>query len=341
MKTIRLLKPLSFNFSFLSSSRLQLDDVSLLRRDTETTSMRVFQKKYLFENDDPLMILKNQIHLEEPHIKNIEIMDTNNIEYHDFSPIGNIAEEDFLIRLNKVYTVCFINETLNLDDLFLNDKSLKDSRIDSLARATNKHAASVRVLAETATAVLKGLEQSVSESPGELMREKILSDAVYFENKRNFYGTVLQTLQHNIAKKAEIDKILDTNNSSKSKRLVKFIGIVVFCQLAFTQYGTYVVYSWDIMEPIVCLFGTIDVFLAYLYWYVIGTEFDYKTVYDSSREKVNRADKRVGEIRAYEFERLNQVVKKKLAIFSDNVLDIIEAYEEEVDGVAFESEEED
>ena len=43
-----------------------------------------------------------------------------------------------------------------------------------------------------------------------------------------------------------------------------FSGIVAGQYLLF-QYGTYVAYSWDIIEPIACVTGFIDAFFAALF----------------------------------------------------------------------------
>lgn len=41
-----------------------------------------------------------------------------------------------------------------------------------------------------------------------------------------------------------------------------------------TQYGTYVVFSWDIIEPITCLMGFSDAVLGYLFWLRTGKPWD-------------------------------------------------------------------
>ena len=52
---------------------------------------------------------------------------------------------------------------------------------------------------------------------------------------------------------------------------------IIAAQMVFTQYGTYYLYSWDIMEPLCCLFGILDMNLAYLYWLLHGQEFCFET----------------------------------------------------------------
>lgn len=48
----------------------------------------------------------------------------------------------------------------------------------------------------------------------------------------------------------------------------------------FTQWGSYYEYSWDVMEPITCLFGIMNVIFAYSYWIYNNEEFNFKTFED-------------------------------------------------------------
>jgi len=54
----------------------------------------------------------------------------------------------------------------------------------------------------------------------------------------------------------------------------RFFGVVL-TKVFILQYCTYVLLSWDIMEPITCLFGIFDITVGYLYWLVNHSEFDY------------------------------------------------------------------
>ena len=44
-----------------------------------------------------------------------------------------------------------------------------------------------------------------------------------------------------------------------------FFGII-FTQFMLTQYGTYIAFSWDIMEPITCAMTLGDAVCAYFFW---------------------------------------------------------------------------
>lgn len=60
-------------------------------------------------------------------------------------------------------------------------------------------------------------------------------------------------------------------------------------QIFFTQYGTYYEYSWDIMEPICCLFTILDAIIAYTYWMVKNEDYSFET-FESEyiQKKVNK-----------------------------------------------------
>ena len=47
-----------------------------------------------------------------------------------------------------------------------------------------------------------------------------------------------------------------------------------FLQFAATQYGTYVAFSWDIMEPICCAMSLADAGVAYSFWVWSGKPYD-------------------------------------------------------------------
>jgi len=79
-------------------------------------------------------------------------------------------------------------------------------------------------------------------------------------------------------KKSHYDQIkIDTReyyqlrSSKRLKRLYYLIGL----QIAFTQWGSYYKYSWDIMEPITCLFGVMDAFFLYAYWLSAQNDASY------------------------------------------------------------------
>lgn len=41
---------------------------------------------------------------------------------------------------------------------------------------------------------------------------------------------------------------------------------IILTQYVLVQYGTYIMFSWDIMEPITCAMSLGDAVIAYLFW---------------------------------------------------------------------------
>mmetsp|Transcript_10303 Transcript_10303/g.15751 ORF Transcript_10303/g.15751 Transcript_10303/m.15751 type:complete len:135 (+) Transcript_10303:734-1138(+) len=51
---------------------------------------------------------------------------------------------------------------------------------------------------------------------------------------------------------------------------VNSFAAIILSQFFFTQYGTYVIYSWDIIEPITCVMSMSDAFIGYFFWLRTG-----------------------------------------------------------------------
>ena len=45
---------------------------------------------------------------------------------------------------------------------------------------------------------------------------------------------------------------------------------IILAQYAFTQYGTYVMFSWDIMEPVTAMMSLSDAIVGYWFWLLKG-----------------------------------------------------------------------
>ncbi len=66
----------------------------------------------------------------------------------------------------------------------------------------------------------------------------------------------LDVVKSNIEHEAEIH----------AKRKVFSLFYIIAAQFALVQYGTYILFSWDIMEPITCAMTLGDACLAYFFW---------------------------------------------------------------------------
>jgi hypothetical protein len=62
-------------------------------------------------------------------------------------------------------------------------------------------------------------------------------------------------------------------------RVVHFIMGFLMVQFGLTQYGTYVLFSWDIMEPITCLITFGDACLAYFFWMISKKSYSQHNIF--------------------------------------------------------------
>jgi len=71
----------------------------------------------------------------------------------------------------------------------------------------------------------------------------------------------------------EINNCKEEANIMSTRTGYYFAGAIL-AQFAFSQYGTYVAFSWDIMEPITCAFTLFDAIAAYWFWCWSGKPWD-------------------------------------------------------------------
>lgn len=109
-----------------------------------------------------------------------------------------------------------------------------------------------------------------------LIRLKVQRDAFTSKNEGSIIKEILSTLytKRRVLNKVKEDRV--NAMKRRSNRRLKVLYGLIGLQMFFTQYGSYVMYSWDIMEPIACLFGIMDLILAYSYWIYRNHDFDFE-----------------------------------------------------------------
>jgi len=59
---------------------------------------------------------------------------------------------------------------------------------------------------------------------------------------------------------------IDSSADRSARRVLWSFASVFVSQFAMIQYGTYLAFSWDIMEPITCGMTLGDVVCGYMFW---------------------------------------------------------------------------
>jgi len=73
--------------------------------------------------------------------------------------------------------------------------------------------------------------------------------------------------------KTEIEYCTEHAHMSAVRSGAAFTGII-FLQFMASQYGTYIAFSWDIMEPIMCCATLSDAIAGYFFWLWAGKPWD-------------------------------------------------------------------
>jgi len=118
-----------------------------------------------------------------------------------------------------------------------------------------------------------------------IMKSTVLKQVLDKKNEVERYDAILNELYEKKEILENIKSDIQAKISKRSRRRLKLLYSLVFLQGVFTQTGTYYMYSWDIMEPITCLFGIFDLFLAYAYWLRYNKEFDFES-FETEFQKV-------------------------------------------------------
>lgn len=118
-----------------------------------------------------------------------------------------------------------------------------------------------------------------------VIKSQILQDTVQFQKNFLQYNEITKTLEKKLQNLSTIKNDVQKRFDRSSRRRLKVLYSIIALQMFFTQYGTYYLYSWDIMEPICCLFGIFDMTVAYAYWLMKTRDFDFENFEDDFKTK--------------------------------------------------------
>ncbi len=99
-----------------------------------------------------------------------------------------------------------------------------------------------------------------------VMQQIIVENYNFNRRNSNTLDQMLNFLEAKQARLEEEKNALETKLDKKARRGTRVFVAFLYSQIFFVQYGTYVSYSWDILEPIACLLGISDMAIAYSFW---------------------------------------------------------------------------
>ena len=105
-----------------------------------------------------------------------------------------------------------------------------------------------------------------SETFSLMVKNAILQFGTQVNHQRKLFEAQLKLFKSQHAFELEIHDEVTQKASNYSQRIIKRFYNTILAQFLAIQYGTYHLYSWDIMEPITCMMAMADVSVGYLFW---------------------------------------------------------------------------
>ncbi len=232
----------------------------------------VNDEKLLFDEKEGLADFKIAYMTRHPSVFNIQVLSREGIPFHDCTPIKHIMEDSFSIVLNN--TDHFMVLKFADEDIFDNDfQRARDIPTLQMLKELGCTQAKRSILSNFANQVIDEVLK-VKNSQGKInghtlqkiIEGKVQADSLRIKMELDKIEQMLKVLYQKKASILEIKSAVEEKFSARSKRRLKALYSLIIFQMMFTQWGTYVKYSWDVMEPICNLFGIFDSILAYSFW---------------------------------------------------------------------------
>lgn len=259
------------------------DDVIRLKYDKNVIPFAEINESLLtFHPEKTLLEMKMSAMKENPKVFSFNIVSRDGFPYHETTQLKYITEDSFCIVINNTdfYMVLRFGD----EDIFDNESQpLKDSGIQSLLTTFGSTAGKSSILSNFVNHVISEILRNKSprdtinaHTLKQIIESKIQKDSLNLKFDIQTINLLLEVLHE---KKQIIEGLktnVEKNFTRKSTKRLKFLYSIIFLQMFFTQYGTYVKYSWDIMEPITCLFGIFDSIMAYSFWMMNNSDYSFE-----------------------------------------------------------------
>ena len=121
---------------------------------------------------------------------------------------------------------------------------------------------------------------------------------------------VLKPLQYEVKKAKKASHLKSVRSGTT------FVSIILF-QFFLSQYGTYVAFSWDIMEPITACVSLSDAIAGYMFWLWTGKPWDLDSLRSYYYEKALTKNFKKHKLNVHEYEMLKESRRQILAKLQD------------------------
>jgi hypothetical protein len=203
------------------------------------------------------------------NFRTLEMFSLHGTKYSSSTSISDIINQPFNIEVDDTYNYVVVNHDIGYVDLpdAPEDKVLADKYFwqHGLSSKTSEILAYFNRNLKDNLDLLEG--NSVSRDLLRALVNKVILERA--NEYRNYAKTLTAHItalediyQEELRLKAELEH---KAAKSASRKIGGFVSVVV-AQFVGVQYGTYYLFSWDIMEPITCMMTMGDSFFAYWFW---------------------------------------------------------------------------
>lgn len=264
---------------------------------------------------DPNLSVKETVdnYIRDHKVQSLEFYTMDGVKLSSSTKLDVVLGETFAIVLNGIekFNIYFNPqdfmsgpkdpEVRLLAYKYMVENGLRKERAEALASFTFKFTKEVDAL-EKGT-----LSKDIIQS---LYKQVILTRALEIKTQENELRRQVEVLREQYEDDLKIKTAIEIlADRYATRRLKTFCGFI-FAQFAVVQYGTYYLYSWDIMEPITCLMTIGDTCLGYFFWMVSGRkEYGLDGIYQWFFERKLNKLYRKRKLDRQEVEHADEIIK--------------------------------
>lgn len=213
------------------------------------------------------------------------------VEYSSSTPLQLVLQDDMLLRLNKSESYIILNkvESPPVIDLIEN-YPLQQHPIHEYFKDIDVPQRTKVVLSNFIQRMLVEIEKNKQLTYDKnllmlILKKVILKMGLYASNQKESLDRQIAFLVNKESNLTHLRNNLIKELETKEQMTLYQIYFYIFCQIAFTQYGTYVVWGWDVMEPVTFMLGVIDMIIAYNFWMKTTKAYTYDNVLKAAVNK--------------------------------------------------------
>ncbi|CAD8122088.1 unnamed protein product [Paramecium sonneborni] len=338
-------------YRFCSLKRYNFQDILMLQRFSQEESKNLnlkqevlyfyfHSKKVFFKGEGTVLELQQAIKKQIDDVKSVGVFQqtTNDeqIEYASSTPMQLVLAEDMILRLNQTERYIILNKVDNPPVIDLIDN------YPITQHALHENFQEIDVPQRTKVVLSNFIQKLLSEIEKHkeltydkdlillIIKKVIMKLGIYSQAQKQIIEDQISFLECKQNRLAHLKDSIIKELEMKEQTTLYQIYFYILMQIAFTQYGTYVVWGWDVMEPVTFMLGVTDMIIAYQFWMKTTKAYTFGNVLQNAVNK--HLNKKLSEQFNYAEElndvnRMIEYLKFKQMVYSSDIYEVISVIE--------------